>query len=466
MWSVVCRRHLLAGSIDAQALIPRRIVKELDRHIVGQSDAKRAVAVALRNRWRRHQLPDALKDEVIPKNILMIGPTGVGKTEIVRRMSKLIDAPFIKVEATKFTEVGFHGRDVDQIIRDLVDLAIIQTKEKARLKSKEKIKDIVDHRLVELLTGETSGRSFEQFLALLREGALEERIVDVPRSIDSGNPKKIPITTIMGSGGNTSFGAVDIGEVIASLTNSSKPSSGPGKRLPIREARPLIEEDETRKLADREDVVQEAIKAVEEDGVVFIDEIDKICSTARSYGSGASDEGVQKDLLPLIEGCSINTKHGDVKTHHILFIASGAFSSCKPSDLLAELQGRLPIRVELQPLSQEDLLRILTEPEHNLIAQQKALLKTENLDVQFTEDAIAEIASVASEVNRDVENIGARRLHTIIERVIEQISFDAPELATNEQTDEGLRRLVIDKSFVRDRVGNLLKKTDLRKFIL
>eukprot|EP00617_Octactis_speculum_P002273 CAMPEP_0185775814 /NCGR_PEP_ID=MMETSP1174-20130828/83374_1 /TAXON_ID=35687 /ORGANISM="Dictyocha speculum, Strain CCMP1381" /LENGTH=500 /DNA_ID=CAMNT_0028463511 /DNA_START=23 /DNA_END=1525 /DNA_ORIENTATION=+ len=434
--------------VDSSALKPKAIVTQLDNYIVGQSDAKRAVAIAMRNRWRRHQLPDDLKAEVIPKNILMIGPTGCGKTEIARRIAKLSQAPFIKVEATKFTEVGFHGRDVDQIIRDLVEVSLSLTKKRKAEIFLPEVQRITEERILTFLTG-PSTENREAFRQLLREGALDERSIEVelrqpnasvpPGIIQVDNP-------------------ISVMEVIGKFQKNFPKQKTESKKMSIKEARPLIEEQELEKLMENIDIKKEAITAVEESGIVFIDEIDKICSSGQFRGADASAEGVQRDLLPLIEGSTINTKHGNINTDYILFIASGAFHHCKPSDLLAELQGRLPIRVELQGLTESDMYRILTEPVTNLIRQQQELMKTEGVELIVQEDAIREVARVATEVNRTLENIGARRLHTIIERIMEEISFDAAE-------QEGTT-IVIDEEKVKERVSDMLIQSDLSKYIL
>lgn len=434
-------------AVDPDAgLKPHEIVEQLDRFIVGQADAKRAVAIAMRNRWRRHRLPEELRDEVVPKNILMIGPTGCGKTEIARRLAKLADAPFIKVEATKFTEVGFHGRDVDQIIRDLVEISINQTRARLRKQMQAEVQKRVEDKILDILTGESSTDSTrESFRTLLKQGMLDERSVEL----------EVPDRRQGNEGGQQGLNE----QVVIKLDKMMGGQRTQKRRMTISQARPLIEEMEVEKLVSPESVTREAITAVEQDGIVFLDEIDKICSHSENrHGADASAEGVQRDLLPLIEGSVISTKHGNVNTDFILFVASGAFHSVKPSDLLAELQGRLPIRVSLQALSKEDMHRILTEPETNLLRQQIELLRTEKVDLSFTDEAVHEIAAIASEVNRTVENIGARRLNTIIERIVEQISFDASERAN--------QSIVITEEDVRKNVGDILKQADLSMYVL
>mmetsp|Transcript_32175 Transcript_32175/g.30674 ORF Transcript_32175/g.30674 Transcript_32175/m.30674 type:complete len:484 (-) Transcript_32175:256-1707(-) len=433
------------------ALKPREVVAQLDKHIVGQQDAKKAVAIALRNRWRRHQMTDDLKSEVIPKNILMIGPTGCGKTEIARRMAKLSQAPFIKVEATKFTEVGFHGKDVDQIIKDLVDVSINMTKKRIKEERKADVALLVQEKLLEAICGVTDDENTKtSMLELLLSGDLDSRLVSVevpPKSTEKG---------AMDSGNPLSMVAAEMSRF--NMIGSKGGKKNEKKKMTVAEARPIIEEMETERLMEEYDIPKEAIASVEESGIVFIDEIDKLVSGGDYKSADASSEGVQRDLLPLIEGSCVTTKHGNVDTDFILFIASGAFHQSKPSDLLAELQGRLPIRVTLKGLSQDDLYRILTEPVTNLIRQQTEMLKSESVSLSFTDQAIKEIARVAFETNRTVENIGARRLHTVIERIVEEVSFDAP--------DKAGEAIQIDEEYVKRRVGDLLDKGDMRKYIL
>jgi ATP-dependent HslUV protease ATP-binding subunit HslU len=431
---------------------PREIVSELDRFIVGQADAKRAVAIALRNRWRRLQLDEALREEVLPKNILMIGPTGVGKTEIARRLAKLAGAPFIKVEATKFTEVGYVGRDVEQIVRDLLEAAIAMTRERLRKEVAAKAELSAEERVLDALVGPGAGPDTRQkFRRMLREGSLAKKEIEIEVS-DSGGGG-MPTMEVPGMPG-ASIGMVNLGDMLGKAFGPRKKK----RTLSVEESYAVLMQEESDKLVDDERVLREAREAVEQNGIVFLDEIDKICARSERMGADVSREGVQRDLLPLIEGTIVATKHGPVKTDHILFIASGAFHLAKPSDLLPELQGRLPIRVTLQPLTQADFRRILTEPEASLITQYKALMKTEKLDLAFTDDAIDELARLAAEINGSVENIGARRLHTVLEKLLEDISFDA--------SDKPNQSITIDVDYVRKQVSALAKNADLSKFIL
>jgi ATP-dependent HslUV protease ATP-binding subunit HslU len=430
---------------------PREIVSELDRFVVGHAEAKRAVAVALRNRWRRRRVPEALQDEITPKNILMIGPTGVGKTEIARRLAKLAQAPFLKVEATKFTEVGYVGRDVDQIIRDLVEIAIAMIRERRRAGVKAKAEAAAEERILDALVGPGSGPTTrDAFRKKLRAGELDDKEVELTLADASSPFQGIDIPGQPGA----SMGVLNLSEMMGKAFGQRTKAH----RTSVSAAwAPLIAE-ESDKLVDQEAATLEAISLAENSGIVFIDEIDKVASRQDRAGADVSREGVQRDLLPLIEGTTVSTKHGPVKTDHILFIASGAFHIAKPSDLLPELQGRLPIRVELKALSRDDLRRILTEPEANLIHQQQALLATENITLSFTDDAIDALADAAVAVNGAVENIGARRLQTVLEKVVEEISFTA--------SDRGGETLVIDGEYVRGRVGELAKNADLSRYIL
>ena len=430
---------------------PREIVAELDRHIIGQTDAKRAVAVALRNRWRRQQLDGFMKQEVLPKNILMIGPTGVGKTEIARRLAKLADAPFLKVEATKFTEVGYVGRDVEQIIRDLVEVAITLKREQLRRSVRAKAELQAEERILDGLVGENASADTRQkFRVKLREGHLDDKEVEI--QVQASSSMNMPTLDIPGMPG-AQMGMLNLGDVFGkAFGGNTKP-----KRLSVTDAFDRLVEEEADKLVDQDKLVADAIDMVEQDGIVFLDEIDKI--TARTErGGDVSREGVQRDLLPLIEGTTVSTKHGTVKTDHILFVCSGAFHLAKPSDLLPELQGRLPIRVELQPLTQEDFRRILTEPQASLIKQYKALMATEEIELTFTDDAIEELARLSAEINERVENIGARRLHTVLEKLLDEISFTAPDRAGD--------AAVIDADYVRSQVSELSQDADLSRFIL
>ncbi len=431
---------------------PREIVSELDRHIIGQHDAKRAVAIALRNRWRRHQLDESLRDEVMPKNILMIGPTGVGKTEISRRLAKLAGAPFIKVEATKFTEVGYVGRDVEQIIRDLVEIGIGLVREKKRTEVQAKAHQSAEERVLDALVGATaSPATRDSFRKKLRAGELDDKEIEVEVA-DSGSGMSGGFDIPGMPGAN--IGVLNLSEMFG------KAMGGRTKKVKTTVAKSYGEliRDESDKLIDNEVIQREAVRSVENDGIVFLDEIDKIAARDGGMGAGVSREGVQRDLLPLVEGTTVSTKYGPVKTDHILFIASGAFHVSKPSDLLPELQGRLPIRVELRPLTKEDFRRILTETEASLIRQYKALMGTEDLTLEFTEDAIDALADVAVHLNSTVENIGARRLQTVMERVLDEISFTAP--------DQGGTSVKIDAEYVRKHVGDLAADTDLSRYIL
>jgi ATP-dependent HslUV protease ATP-binding subunit HslU len=431
---------------------PREVVSELDRHIIGQRDAKRAVAIALRNRWRRQQLDDELREEVLPKNILMIGPTGVGKTEISRRLAKLAGAPFIKVEATKFTEVGYVGRDVDQIIRDLLEAGIGLVRDAKRKEVEAKAQLNAEERVVDALVGAGANLATrDAFRKRLRAGELDDREIEI-QVADTG--AGMPAFEIPGMPGSH-VGMINLSDVLGkALGTRTKP-----RRVTVRDSFEILMAEESDKLIDNDTTVQEAIRNVENNGIVFLDEIDKICGRSeRIGGADVSREGVQRDLLPLIEGTTVGTKYGPVKTDHVLFIASGAFHTAKPSDLLPELQGRLPIRVELRALVRDDFRRILTEPKACLIRQYIALMKTEGVDLEFTPDAIDAIADIAVEVNTNVENIGARRLSTVMERILDDISFDA--------ADKQGEKIVVDGAFVRGHIGDLAKNADLSKFIL
>ena len=431
-------------------LTPSQIVAELDRHIVGQTAAKRAVAIALRNRWRRKQAPAGIRDEITPKNILMIGPTGVGKTEVSRRLAKLAKAPFLKVEATKFTEVGYVGRDVEQIIRDLVEAAIGTVREAKRTAMTEQAREAAEDRLLEALVGSDAQNSTrEVFRRKLRDGELDDKPVDIELA-ETGGPQMMDL----GGMGGGQMGMINLGDMLG------KAMGGKMKRvrMTVAEAyQPLLDE-EADKLLDEDAIVREAVRATEEDGIVFLDEIDKVAAKSGRGGADVSREGVQRDLLPLIEGTTVSTKRGAVKTDHILFIASGAFHVSKPSDLLPELQGRLPIRVELNPLSRDDMRRILVEPEASLIKQHEALMKAENVTLAFEEGAIDRLADLAVQVNDSVENIGARRLQTVLERLLDEISFDASEKSGE--------TIVIDEAYVDQHLADLVGDTDLSKFIL
>ncbi len=428
---------------------PREIVSELDRFIVGQRDAKRAVAIALRNRWRRLQLEGAMREEVLPKNILMIGPTGCGKTEISRRLAKLANAPFLKVEATKFTEVGYVGRDVEQIVRDLVETAITMVKEGKRKALSARAELAAEERMLNALVGATaSPATRDSFRRRLRAGELDDKEVEIELQQASSGMAMFEMPNMPGA----SIGAINIGDLLG-RGKQAKP-----KRLLVREAHAPLLAEETEKLMDQDQVVQEAIRHVEENGIVFLDEIDKICAREHRGGADVSREGVQRDLLPLIEGTTVTTKHGAVKTDHVLFIASGAFHVSKPSDLLPELQGRLPIRVELQPLDEDDFRRILTETEASLLKQYAALMATEGVKLEFTPGAVDALAKVAVQVNSSVENIGARRLQTVMERVLDDVSFTA--------SDRGGETVVVDEGFVEAHIGDLARNADLSRFVL
>ena len=428
---------------------PREIVSELDRYIVGQNDAKRAVAVALRNRWRRKQLTGVMREEVSPKNILMIGPTGVGKTEIARRLARLANAPFLKVEATKFTEVGYVGRDVDQIIRDLVEAGIGMVKVTRRKDVEAQAHLNAETRVLEALVGANASEiTKENFRKKLRSNSLDDKEIEIQVADTGGAAFDIPGMP----GGSASV--INISEIMGKAFGGRTKT----RRMTVKASYELLIAEESDKLLDPEQINQEAIDLVENNGIVFLDEIDKICARAERQGGDVSREGVQRDLLPLIEGTTVSTKYGPVKTDHVLFIASGAFHIAKPSDLLPELQGRLPIRVELKALGREDFRRILTEPECSLIKQYKALLGTEGIELNFTEDSIAAIANIAAEINASIENIGARRLHTVLERVLDDISYTA--------TDRSGEAVTIDEAYVQKHVGDLAKNADLSKFIL
>ncbi len=442
-------------------MTPRQIVQELDRYIVGQDAAKRAVAIAIRNRWRRQQLPPDLRKDVTPKNIIMIGPTGVGKTEIARRLAQLVGAPFLKIEATKYTEVGYHGRDVESMIRDLTEIAIGMVRQEQRGLVETQARERVSERLLDLLLPASGGwepetseeekerrqRTRDKMKARLEAGDLEDRLVEL--NIEQ---KAVPVQIF------SNLGMEQMDVDFQNMFERIMPKQAQQRQIPIREARRILLEQEAEALIDRQVVTEKAVELVENQGIIFLDELDKICGPASTHGPDVSRQGVQRDLLPVVEGTTVNTRYGPVRTDHILFIAAGAFHLSKPSDLMPELQGRFPIRVELTDLKREDFLRILTEPKHALTKQYAELLGTEGVTLEFTRDGIEAVADIAFEVNRTTQNIGARRLHTILERVVENVSFDGPDLSD--------KRVVIDGRYVRDRLADVLEKEDLSNFIL
>ena len=439
--------------VEKKNYTPKEIVKELDRYIIGQNEAKKAVAIALRNRWRRQRVPEDLREEILPKNILMIGPTGVGKTEISRRLAKLAEAPFLKVEATKFTEVGYVGRDVEQIVRDLMQISITMTQEKLRNKVKSQAQHNAEERVLDALVGKNASlETRSKFRAQLRSGKLNKKITEIDL-VDNPSGGGLPTLDIPGMPGSH-VGMINLNELLGKGMGQKRKK----KRMSIEKIYKPLMEEESDKLIDQEKIISSAKKDVEENGIVFLDEMDKICARTEKVGGDVSREGVQRDLLPIIEGTTVSTKYGSIKTDHILYIASGSFHLSKPSDLLPELQGRLPIRVELNALTKSDFVKILNEPENSLIKQYKALLKTEKVYLDFGKDSIDEVAKLATEINSNVENIGARRLHTVLEKLIENISFNATE-------NKG-KKIKITSKQVKDEVGKLAKNVDLSKFIL